>query len=878
MAAEAEWKTRNDPQRDLNSKESAHFRILYGNERPANRRVEINDAMLEGNLRYLEEIYDFYVNEMGLRDIGRPRLRDTGTKYKCNIYISDTGIGKNGKWAEAHVDGAYDQGWYGNISLNQDAMDVSNTLNTVLPHELAHVFMTHQKGLLAGDWNEPMANFFSNEWQKSDRAKKYKGGQRTQDFGLFAQNTEWRYPSVKKWYEIFPVLTYIYENPDHISGLGKQGFLKMLQDGTDDKSYYYKMERVTGVEIKKILCGTIRRLITMDFDKSELYQGTLNKVKKDMFTSLEDAGEGWQKVPDGKMPQQTGFNIIPLKLDLKKTSVTVELETTSTSPNAGHTASIVTVTNSETNRYSDMWSGGAKSVKLRGDEKEAYLVVVATPRELEALNVYITGYTPDDRDTERYPYKVKITQGEEIEEDSRNIAPSAKVQADYFNGNASPAKVNDGKLAGHDSSGTWNTWCNEQNKTYPYPITLEWDKKQSLSGMKIMWWADDANPGDAMDGVLFPKSCEVQYYDEEQKTWKKITGMTDETSARTDSVGVKYGTSSSPSANTGEYLLGNNRYWNEVKFPEKIVTTKLRLFIDRQDKVSGHAGIGIGEWKVYGEAAAGPNKPGNTENPGGGNVSGNPDDSTTSGNTKKPEETGGYKEEEEEDGWSEEEGGWIDIGEEGGFPSNEQLENKNPGLPTGNSEESKKARFSKLAARVEKSTKNTNKLKWNKVKGAQGYIVFGNKCNSGGKKYKVKVLKTTGKNTTSYTHKKLKKGTYYKYVVQAYKKVNGKIKILSVSKTIHSATTGGKYGNPGSLKLNKTKITLKKGKKFTIKTKETARYKKPKKHRSISYESTNTKVAQVSTKGVIKAKKKGSCYVYVYAQNGVYKRIKVTVK
>ena len=55
--------------------------------------------------------------------------------------------------------------------------------------------------------------------------------------------------------------------------------------------------------------------------------------------------------------------------------------------------------------------------------------------------------------------------------------------------------------------------------------------------------------------------------------------------------------------------------------------------------------------------------------------------------------------------------------------------------------------------------------------------------------------------------------------------------------------------------------------------------KKPlRRHRKLSYESSNTKVATVTKKGVIRAKAKGTCMVYVYAQNGVYKKIKVTVK
>ena len=51
-----------------------------------------------------------------------------------------------------------------------------------------------------------------------------------------------------------------------------------------------------------------------------------------------------------------------------------------------------------------------------------------------------------------------------------------------------------------------------------------------------------------------------------------------------------------------------------------------------------------------------------------------------------------------------------------------------------------------------------------------------------------------------------------------------------------------------------------------------------KQHVEIRYETSNSKVATVNSKGVITAKGKGTCYIYVYAQNGVYKRIKVTVK
>ena len=45
------------------------------------------------------------------------------------------------------------------------------------------------------------------------------------------------------------------------------------------------------------------------------------------------------------------------------------------------------------------------------------------------------------------------------------------------------------------------------------------------------------------------------------------------------------------------------------------------------------------------------------------------------------------------------------------------------------------------------------------------------------------------------------------------------------------------------------------------------------------FESSDPKVATVTKKGKVKGIKKGkSCYIYIYAQNGVYKQVKVTVK
>ena len=116
--------------------------------------------------------------------------------------------------------------------------------------------------------------------------------------------------------------------------------------------------------------------------------------------------------------------------------------------------------------------------------------------------------------------------------------------------------------------------------------------------MRVMYWADN---GDlyANGNVTFPKSCNVEYYDYETASWQPITAMTDETGADVESVGTKYGTAEAASDQPGNFLNGNNRYWNQVTFKEPVRTTQLRLLIDRNG--SGANGVGIGEWEVFGE-------------------------------------------------------------------------------------------------------------------------------------------------------------------------------------------------------------------------------------------------------------------------------------
>ena len=188
----------------------------------------------------------------------------------------------------------------------------------------------------------------------------------------------------------------------------------------------------------------------------------------------------------------------------------------------------------------------------------------------------------------------------------------------------------------------------------------------------------------------------------------------------------------------------------------------------------------------------------------------------------------------------------------------------------------KGSNFSLLQLKATNITTKQVTLRWKKVNAADGYQIYGTRCGKGNK---AKLIKTIEKNgTTKFKVNKLLKGKAYRYVVRAYKIIDGNKITIAASKTTHIFTNGGKYGNAKTVKVKKAKVTVKKGKTFKVKASEVKAKKPLKRHRKLCYESSNTTVAEVTKKGVIKGKSKGTCFVYVYAQNGVYKKIKVTVK
>ena len=193
------------------------------------------------------------------------------------------------------------------------------------------------------------------------------------------------------------------------------------------------------------------------------------------------------------------------------------------------------------------------------------------------------------------------------------------------------------------------------------------------------------------------------------------------------------------------------------------------------------------------------------------------------------------------------------------------------------------------------------KLSWNAVNGANRYVIY-----MGSSAKNLKKIKIVGANKKrSWTKKGLKNNKkYYFRVVAEYRigagtnysgkkgksliktKTDGaskgykKLRTSKVSQVI-TEVKASKFTNPKSIKLNKTKFVLKKGKKDKIKgsiKKKSIRKKLLPGGNKLSYISGDKQIVTVSNKGIITAKNKGTCTIYVQTINGIWKSVKVTVK
>ncbi|MBE6842363.1 MAG: N-acetylglucosamine-1-phosphate uridyltransferase [Ruminococcus sp.] len=386
---------------------SEHFCIFYGDN---DTTGHVNDEFLQRNLSDLENLWDYYMNELEMISPNTDMYGKSDKLYKTNIYLTHTGLE------------AYPEGWafmsseegYGIEIISPAAMLDDLTI----AHEFGHVVTMHQKAWvdqdITGAWWECVANWFREMYLQSDN---YKGTVQTCGFEPYMRNLSLTLPHGRNYYEVWPFLVYMSENPDNLEGLGKDSVKRIMSEALPGEYPFDTMTRIFGTDAQTILGNYAKRVPTFDFGNQDAYYGEVKKKLKSspyfynlIYTIPEKSPDGWYNVPMEDAPMQSGMNIVPLLVTDK--NISVSLKGISDDKNAGWRACIVTVDTAGNERYSELFGADDTMTVSSENIETAYLTVTATPKKFYPVNAF---HKESDSSykygTERcrYPYAVKIT-------------------------------------------------------------------------------------------------------------------------------------------------------------------------------------------------------------------------------------------------------------------------------------------------------------------------------------------------------------------------------------------------------------------------------------------------------------------------------------
>ena len=261
-------------------------------------------------------------------------------------------------------------------------------------------------------------------------------------------------------------------------------------------------------------------------------------------------------------------------------------------------------------------------------------------------------------------------------------------------------------------------------------------------------------------------------------------------------------------------------------------------------------------------------------------------DETMENETGKEDGTAGNGSEPDNNSAADSDGGTVDSGN-GGTDAGEASQTDTLSDSTANGKTAYQNALSINKGLKVSQTGSKINVSWGKVSDADRYEVYAAYCGTKFGKTPVKVVTKAGVTSTiikKLDGKKLNLKKNFQVCVMAYKTVDGVKQRLG--KTVTAHIVGRKntaYTNVKAIKLEKSKATIKKGGAWKVKASvvlvDPSKKLLSDKHApTFRYASSNKKVATVNKNGKVRAKKKGTCYIWVYAKNGYAKKVRITVK
>ena len=354
-------------------KDSPHFRIYNAP----------NDSVADASIRMLEAGYSCFVGDLGWRSTGLSfhQENDDGPFYKLNVYRVDT-LGA-GTAANTGTDQAS-----GLSFLNVVTQYMAEPSVTV--HEFGHALTYAARYWIdqgrTGAWWETVAQFVADTYITSSvcaaaRARYGQGdGGKTMidlakvigdSYQVIVDGTR----NTGNYYQAWPFLVYLFNNPDNYTGLGHEIFPNVwtkYKRNSNETPLHVLDRLVSPAKIQEVVGRYWARMAYVDIGHPKAQAQFTSQRKSLNYANVDSQGGGKYKVKAARQPKYMGASIIPLK-----GTGTVSVIVTASMP---FTATLAVKEASGTVRYVALPKGSGQAVVASGGE--ATLVIANTPDTL----------------------------------------------------------------------------------------------------------------------------------------------------------------------------------------------------------------------------------------------------------------------------------------------------------------------------------------------------------------------------------------------------------------------------------------------------------------------------------------------------------------
>ncbi|KAH8897246.1 hypothetical protein GQ53DRAFT_887509 [Thozetella sp. PMI_491] len=356
-------------------KDSAHFRIYASDLSKADTAIQ----MLEG-------AYECFIGTMGWRSSGLSYNdpSNQGSYTKTNVYSVASLPGAAGVM---HSDASTGMGW---LEVQNDYLANPN----VVVHEYGHVMHYHQRTWVdqgrTGAWWETLANWVADTFQTSDICASARSAHNWpaattssievqkligDSFQVIVDGSV----DTGNYYQAWPFLTYLTNNPDNINGLGVDTLHQMMvqYSPNSNETPLHTLARVAvGTSVAQIVGKYWARMAYIDIKHPLAQKVFLNDRANINFANVDSLGNSAYRVKSARAPRYMGANITPLK-----TSSGASISISITSASQAYTATLaVRNTSSNTVRYVSFSNGTASTTLASGEE--ATFILANTPANL----------------------------------------------------------------------------------------------------------------------------------------------------------------------------------------------------------------------------------------------------------------------------------------------------------------------------------------------------------------------------------------------------------------------------------------------------------------------------------------------------------------